>query len=168
MEKNLKLPATYRFSILYFTISIILLICGFSEWINFIFQFPKSSFVGIFVYFIISVCIVPTPIFLFVWTYKLTADENGFKISFYYGPIKFVNSVGWKEITKVTATSGLMSGLSIFHKNMKPYTPLTLGPFLLRKSLFEFFEILIMKAPQAELGMGVTEFISKYSKTSTK
>jgi hypothetical protein len=46
--------------------------------------------------------------------------------------------------------------------------PLRLGAYISGKTLGEFLEILISKAPWAEMGEGVTEFKEKFTKMGSK
>jgi hypothetical protein len=95
---------------------------------------------------------------LMIWTYKLEIDENGFRVKglFLSNPKKYIR---WLDISKITANTNFTQILFIFYKNMEPYTPLRVSAvFLSRKSIRDFIEILRVKAPQTEMGLGIEEF----------
>ncbi|GEM_PF-4324591 len=99
---------------------------------------------------------------LIIFTFKLSVDEEGFALVF--SPYRKKYQVQWSGITKVTATSGWLPTVAISHKEMKGFQPLVLGKMLSNKSLGEFLKVLVMKAPQAQLGFGTSELMNKFAK----
>jgi len=165
MTTEYKFPITYRASIIVFIGTfIIFLDAVLWELLKFISAiFTTHSLASLF--FLIGPFSF-IPMVLMVLTYKTTIDEKGFRVSGLFLGQK--DQVQWSEIAKIGATVGVLSSLEIYYRGMKSYKSIRLGMLLSKKSIGELFEIVVSKAPSAELGMGIAGFKKKYSKINTE
>jgi hypothetical protein len=154
---EIKYPVTYRSSVLWFIGSLLLLfVFTIKPLIYIIYGLIMSKHLILLLFLVFPLSF--TAQVLMIWTYKLEIDENGFRVKglFLSNPKKYIR---WLDISKITANTNFTQILFIFYKNMEPYTPLRVSAvFLSRKSIRDFIEILRVKAPQTEMGLGIEEF----------
>ena len=161
MENEIKFPVTYRASYIWlvgaFLIFLYFVLGNLLKFVSVLLQ--THSWVAL-LYLIYP--FVFGPIVFRIFTYKTVIDERGFQIFGLFRASAAKRLVRWSEITKIAARTGTYAGLEIYFQGMKPYSPAKLGLFFSKKALGQVFEIVSMKAPGAELGMGVQEFKNKY------
>lgn len=105
------------------------------------------------IYFLLFFIGIVFPIY--IWSAKISLNENGFAYNLFFKK----TVVSWSEITKVTAVAGWSPVLYIYYSKNNGNAPLTSGNLYTAKSLVNFLEVLISKAPQAEIGLGVKEYL---------
>ncbi len=146
MNENLRLLTVYRSSIGSLCFSSALLIS------NFIFPFVIGLYLKNYLLIILFFLLggFGWVIYGFIyWTSQIKIDDEALEYSF-FSYKKFVRRVQWTDITKVTPHEGILRGVDIYYKEMKPYAPLFIGKPFSRKTIREILKMIKLKSTQIE------------------